>query len=107
MKDEKGQDIVWGMHGGVGVNTMNTDYLKKVHLPLSLQDTFLKGCEVMKSIHVDICTPSHPAHSDIISRIPADRSDYSPFVDPGKWAAFLDERSASLKKVLAAGKYER
>lgn len=107
MKDEKGQDTVWGMHGGVGVNTMNTDYLKKVHLPLSLQDTFLKGCEEMKSIHVDICTPSHPAHSDIISRIPADRSDYSPFVDPGKWAAFLDERSASLKKVLAAGKYER
>lgn len=32
-KDEEGKTVVWGMHGGVGINTMNTDYLKKVRLP--------------------------------------------------------------------------
>ena len=107
MPDKKGDRIVWGMHGGVGVNTMNTDFLSKVGLPISLQDTFLKGCEDMKSIHVDICTPSHPSHSDMLSRIPEDRMDYSPFVDPYKWPAFLDERAESLRKVISRGKYER
>lgn len=106
MPDEKGGKLVWGMHGGVGVNTMNTDYLNQVHLPLSLQDSFLKGCEDMKSIHVDICTPSHPSHSDMLSRVPEDRNDYTPFIDPNKWPAFLDERADSLRKVIAAGAYK-
>lgn len=105
MKDENGAPVVWGMHGGVGVNTMNTDYLKKVKLPLSLQDTFLKGCEDMKSIHVDICTPSHPAHSDMLERIGEDRMDYRPFVNEKKWPDFLDERAEALRAVIKAGKY--
>lgn len=107
MKDEDGKPVVWGMHGGVGVNTMNTEYLSKVHLPLSLQKEFFKGCEEMKSIHVDVCTPSHPSHSDMLERIPEDPMDYSSFVDEKKWPAFLEERAESLRKILAVGKYER
>ena len=107
MPDENGNKVVWGMHGGVGVNTMNTKYLQEKNLPLSLQDDFLRGCEEMKSIHVDICTPSHPSHSDMLSRIAEDRMDYTPFVDAEKWPAFLDERAESLRKVLEAGDYVR
>lgn len=107
MKDEEGKTVVWGMHGGVGINTMNTDYLQKVRLPLSLQEDFFRGCEEMKSIHVDICTPSHPSHSDMLERIPEDRNDYRPFVDEGKWPAFLEERAESLRKVLERGVYQR
>lgn len=106
VKDEEERPLVWGMHGGVGINTMNTAYLDKVHLPRSLQDTFLKGCEDMKSIHVDVCTPSHPSHSDILERIPADRHDYSPFVDADKWPAFLAERADSLLQVIGQGVYD-
>lgn len=107
MKDEEGKTVVWGMHGGVGINTMNTDYLQKVRLPLSLQEDFFRGCEEMKSIHVDICTPSHPSHSDMLERIQEDRNDYRPFVDEGKWPAFLEERAESLRKVLERGVYQR
>ena len=107
MKDEEGKTVVWGMHGGVGINTMNTDYLQKVRLPLSLQEDFFRGCEEMKSIHVDICTPSHPSHSDMLERISEDRNDYRPFVDEGKWPAFLEERAESLRKVLERGVYQR
>ena len=103
MKDEENKPVTWAMHGGVGVNTLNTEYLTKVHLPLSLQQTFLKDCEKMKSIHVDICTPSHPAHSDVLERISEDRMDYRPFVDQGKWAAFLTERAQSLSQLLGEG----
>ena len=52
-------------------------------------------------------TPSHPSHSNMLSLIPENRMDYTPFVDADKWPAFLDERAESLRKVIAAGKYER
>lgn len=96
--------IMWGMHGGVGINTMNTAYLTKVGLPLSLQESFLAGCEAMKTVHVDVCTPSHSAHSDMLERVPEDRTDYRPFADPEKWPAFLEERAAALRTVLETEK---
>ena len=52
-------------------------------------------------------TPGHPSHSNMLSLIPENRMDYTPFVDADKWPAFLDERVESLRKVIAAGKYER
>lgn len=103
-KDEDGKTLTWAMHGGVGVNTMNTAYLTKVNLPLSLQESFFAGCEAMKSIHVDICTPSHPAHSDMLERVPEDHMDYRPFVDENRWPAFLDERANALRTILEAEK---
>lgn len=106
VKEDNGSPLVWGMHGGVGINTMNTAYLNQVHLPLSLQETFLKGCEDMKAVHVDVCTPSHPSHSDMLERIPADRNDYRPFVDPQKWPDFLEERKNALLEVLDQGVYD-
>ena len=106
VKDENGEKLTWAMHGGVGVNTINTAYLEKVNLPISLQETFLNGCEEMKAIHVDVCTPSHPSHSDMLERVPEDRMDYRPFVDANKWPAFLDERAEALRKVIADGKYD-
>lgn len=98
--DEDGKKLVWGMHGGVGVNTMSAEYLNKVHLPLSLQDEFVKGCEEMKAIHVDICTPSHPSHSDMLSRVPEDRRDYRPFIDADRWPAFLEERAQAMRDIM-------
>lgn len=104
MPDENGNKITWAMHGGVGLNTMNAEYLNKVHLPLSLQQDFLRGCEEMKREHVDICTPSHPSHSNMLEIAPEDHMDYRPFVDDTKWAAFLDERAESLHKSILTGK---
>lgn len=104
MPDENGNKITWAMHGGVGLNTMNTEYLNKVHLPLSLQQDFLRGCEEMKKEHVDICTPSHPSHSNMLEIAPADHMDYKPFIDENKWAAFLDERAESLRQSILIGK---
>lgn len=100
VKDENGKKLTWGMHGGVGVNTMNAEYLNKVHLPLSLQEDFLRGCEEMKKIHVDICTPSHPSHSNVLELLGEDRTNYAPFVNPQKWPDFLDERAESLRSVM-------
>ena len=93
--DESGRKLTWAMHGGVGENTMTPDYFRSTGLPESLIETFIEDCEKLKSIHVDICTPSHPGHSDMLSLINEDdRLDYTPFMDEGKWVSFLDQRKA-------------
>lgn len=102
-QDENGNKLVWAMHGGVGVNTLNDEYLEKTGLPKSLQQRFLDDCEAMKSIHVDICTPSHPAHSDMLQRVAEDRMDYTVFIQPDMWPTFLAERAEMAKEVMKNG----
>lgn len=45
-------------------------------------------------------TPSHPAHVDILSKIPADRMDYTPFIDSTVWPAFLEERADNVRSLI-------
>lgn len=90
--DEKGNPLVVAIHGGVGPNTMNDDYYEKFGEDKSLRRRFIEDCKAMKSIHVDISVPSHPAHGDLMKRVGEDPMDYTPLVDPTEWARFLDVR---------------
>jgi Zn-dependent hydrolases, including glyoxylases len=100
VKDEQGKTLVWGMHGGVGTNTLSDSYFKESKLPVSLRDRFISDCEKLKAIHVDICTPSHPAHSNMLQLVPQIREDFNPFIDPKRWPDFLDERAESARSVI-------
>jgi metallo-beta-lactamase class B len=91
-KDENGNTLIVAMHGGVGTNTMDDGYFEKNGLDKNLRRQFIDGCEAMKSIHVDISLPSHPAHGDLFQRISTDPMDYRPLVDEGEWARFLEIR---------------
>ncbi len=66
----------------VGVNTMNDAYFAETGLPYSLRDRFIEDCKKLKAFHMDICTPSHPAHSNMLQLVPLDRKDYQPFINP-------------------------
>ncbi|MEE3487733.1 MAG: MBL fold metallo-hydrolase [Bulleidia sp.] len=92
MPDENGKTVTVGIHGGVGTNSMSDEYLAKWHLDPTLRQQFIDGCEAMKSEHVDITIPSHPAHGDLMSRRGADANDYRPLVDEDEWARFLEIR---------------
>src|SRR5699024_582048 len=63
--DEKEGKLVVGLHGGVGTNTMSNDFLAKFGLDVELRKRFIRDCDAMKNIHVDISIPSHPAHGDL------------------------------------------
>ena len=90
--DEKGGSLVVGLHGGVGPNTMTDEYFEKFGLDKGLRQRFIKDCDKLKAVHVDIAIPSHPAHGDLMSRISDAPMDYSPLVDPTEWARFLNIR---------------
>ena len=91
-QDENGKRLVVALHGGVGTNTMGNDFLDQFHLGRSLRSRFIEDCKAMKSNHVDISLPSHPAHGDLFQRLGADSNDYTTFINSQEWAHFLDIR---------------
>lgn len=97
--DESGKVHVVGLHGGVGLGTVMTRYLEENGLPASLQDDYLKSLEKLKGRKVDIAIASHPGHIRMLEKIPADRSDFSPFLDPSAWGDFINERIRLFKEM--------
>ena len=83
---------------------MTHEYFQKTGLPESLIKTFVEDCDRLKAYHVDICTPSHPSHSDMLQRVnEEDRHDYTPFIDENKWEAFLEERKGFAMETMSKG----
>ena len=103
--DGEGREYLWAMHGGVGANTMNPAYFAETGLPDALAERFVKDCEEMKEIPVDICVPSHPPHADFLSLVGEDRRDFRAFVDRTRWRGFLAERAEVVKEVMRTGRY--
>ena len=98
--DEDGRPITAAIHGGVGPITMKKDYLEKYQLPLSLPQQFIDGCEMLKSYHVDIAVPSHPAHGNLFGRRSKDPMDYKSLIDEKQWPEFLDSRIQFVRDIL-------
>jgi len=90
--DDSGKKYIVGMHGGVGPNTMGDEYFEKYGMDKNLRQRFIDDCEKLKSIHVDIALPSHPAHGDLLNRKSNDPMDYTPLVNPEEWSKFLEIR---------------
>lgn len=103
--DADGRKIVWAMHGGVGVNTMNDAFFAKSGISPTVRERFLADCERLKSVHVDICCPSHPPHAPLLELVGDDRSDYTRFIDPASWPEFLEERMDYVRDVMESGVY--
>lgn len=97
--DEKGCPLVVAMHGGVGPNTMTDEYFEKFSEDKGLRKRFIEDCNRLKGIHVDISIPSHPAHGDLLKRIGQNHMDYTPLVDSGEWARFLEIRKVFAEKL--------
>ena len=93
-RNEQEGPLTLAMHGGVGVLTMSDDSLDRAGLPRSLRARFIQDCIDMKSIPVDICLSSHPAHFPQFFEI-AEKGDWTsgnPFINKDGWPWFLDSR---------------
>ncbi|MBE9639651.1 MBL fold metallo-hydrolase [Salipiger mangrovisoli] len=79
-----------GLHGGVGLNTMSTEFLKTHNLPMSLQQDYLASLRRLREIEVDIALGSHPIHVRMFDRVPMITEAFNPFVAPEVWPEFID-----------------
>ncbi len=92
----------FGMHGGVGVNSMQRDFLERYGLSFHCRDEFLEGLERVRSEPVDIFLGNHVGNNDEQARFARlAAGDARAFVDPDAWGRFLDRSRANLLDVIA------
>ena len=78
-----------GLHGGMGTNTMTSEYLDKYSLPYTLRDDFRRSMHRLAEERVDIFLGNHMQHNKTCEK--ADRvraGDKYAFVNADEWAPF-------------------
>ena len=102
--EEGGEVRRAGMHGGVGINTMTTGFLREYGLSAECRRQFLDGVERLGDEPVEVMVGNHLANYgalDKLRRREADPAAPNPFVDPGEWKRFLLERAELVRKLIA------
>jgi metallo-beta-lactamase class B len=99
-KDEKGNIYRCGMHGGIGVNTLNDEYLEKSQLPISLRNDFLEGLLKLRDMKIDIALGSHPGQTYMLEKIGQISDTFNPFIDDTVWKKLMDERILTIKEIM-------
>ena len=90
--DKNGRTLKCGIHGGVGLNTLNREYFEEKRQPVSLRDEFIEGLKKLDKMDVDICLPSHTNQVGILQLVPQISEDHNPFIDPSIWHELMNER---------------
>ena len=90
--DKNGRTLQCGIHGGVGLNTLNREYFEEKRQPVSLRDEFIEGLKKLDKMDVDICLPSHTNQVGILQLVPQISEDHNPFIDPSIWHELMNER---------------
>lgn len=86
------------LHGGMGVNTMNKDFIDMYNLPYSYREEFISVQERLSEMPVDIYLGNHAGHNGTPEKIKRVLSgDDKAFVNPTEWKkAMLDARDTVL-----------
>jgi len=87
-----GNNVLCGMHGGIGFGTLTKEFLQKNGLPLSLQKEFYKSLDNLKKIPVTLAIGSHPGHLDMLGNLASAKQGQNPFINPDTWSDFMEDR---------------
>ena len=88
----KGKTIHVGIYGGAGFVSLSEETLKRNHLPLSMQKTFVDSIDKVWDEKVDLMLGNHPFHNDVYQKyIRRCRGEEEPFIDPTEWHRYLQE----------------
>ncbi len=99
-EDTDGSRYRLGMHGGIGLNTLSKEFLEENNLPVTLQKEFLGNLEMLDEKEIDICLPSHFNQVPVIEKIPADRNDFTSFIDHAVFHELLHKRMNMIKELM-------
>ncbi len=79
-----------GMHGGVGLNTLNKEFLAKWGLPFENRQKYFDSLKKLASEKVDIFIGNHVGNNDTVGKLErAETETENPFIDPEEWQRFL------------------
>ncbi len=86
----KGKEYICGMHGGVGLNTMERWFLDKYNLPDSSREDFIKGLEKVRNERVEIFVGNHVGNNNTLEKMTKITEDFNPFINENEWTPFID-----------------
>ena len=93
-----------GMHGGVGINTMQSKFLRKYGLSADCRQQFLDAIDKLKDEPVEVFVGNHLGNYDAMEKLRL-RGEHpgapNPFVKPGEWRSFLEARAEQVRKLMA------
>ena len=91
------------MHGGIGMNAMRLDAMRRHGRDLAARRRFRADLEVLREIPVDVVLGNHPHQSrteEKLARLRAGEADA--FVDPAGWRRLMDECARKYDEMVAA-----
>ena len=77
------------MHGGVGLNTLTSDYARTHQLGSSWRDAYSRTMEQLLRLQVDVVLGNHPNQTSTFEKSAARTDTHNPFIDPTEWQRFL------------------
>ena len=90
-----------GMHGGVGINTLNRQFMQKNHISPEMRNLFFAGLERLKSERVEIFLGNHVGNNDTAGKLAkVAAGDKKAFVRPEEWIPFLNARAKELRDLI-------
>lgn len=100
--EEDGKKYLVGMHGGVGTNSMELEWLDGYGLSHDCRQAFLDGIERLKKIDVDVFLGNHCWNNDTMGKYEKSlTAKENPFIDPEGWKAFLEEKRLLVSQMIA------
>ncbi len=95
-------EIVAAMHGGIGFNTLTTEFLNKYQLSFRCRDVFKESIRKIINEQVDIVLGNHPHHNDTQGKLQKVLMGES-IVDTNEWKRFLIKVEYELDNKIANG----
>ncbi len=96
------REIVAAMHGGVGFNTLTTEFLNKYKLSFRCRDAFKESIHKVIDEYVDIVLGNHPQQNDTQGKLQKVLTGES-IVDNNEWKRFLNKIKYELDMKIANG----
>lgn len=94
--------IVAAMHGGVGFNTLTTEFLNKYKLSFSCRDVFRESIHKIIDEQVNVVLGNHPQQNDTEGKLQKVLMGES-IVDNNEWKRFLNKIENELDIEIAKG----
>ena len=98
---ENGETIIAAMHGGVGTNSMKSDFLTRNSLSFACRDHFRAGLHALTEEKVDLVLGNHPGQTNTEGKLAAVLEGRS-IIDPQEWKIFLKQCEQRLDNMIQA-----
>ena len=91
---------VGAMHGGVGMNGLRGDILRRYNLPFELRDTFRQGLHLLKNEKVDLVIGNHPEQNRTEKKLADLERGENILLGEYEWPRFLSDVETSLDNLI-------